>query len=135
MSRDDRGTVLLLTLILGLVLILATVVVVDASAAFLARRSLSSQADGAALHAAQSVDYAAFYAGDGDLLPLADVERAAEEYVATHFPGTFVSGVTSDGHTVTVTLHKPLRLPLAPPGHAGTVTVTATATARLLRHR
>ena len=131
MSRDDDGSVLLLTVFLGLVAILATAVVVDASAAFLARRNLASQADGAALHAAQEVDLDAFYAGEGDLLPLADAEETVEEYVAAHFPGTSVAAVTTDGTTVTVVLERHLDLPLAPPGYAGGVTVTADATARL----
>lgn len=133
MREDERGSVLLLTIFLGLVLVLATVVVVDASAAFLARRHLSSQADGAALHAAQSVDYAAFYAGDGDVLPLGDVETAAAAYLAEHFPGTTLTGVDSDGTTVTVTVAQRLDLPLAPPGYADGVTITASATARLVR--
>ncbi|HWL37243.1 MAG TPA: pilus assembly protein TadG-related protein [Frankiaceae bacterium] len=131
--RSDDGTVLLLTLFLGLVLILATVVVVDASAAFLARRTLASQADGAALRAAQEVDLGAFYTGAGDVLPLADPTRAVEAYVTEHFPGTRVASVETDGTSVTVTLVRPLRLPLAPPGWANDATVTATATARLLR--
>ncbi len=129
--RGDDGSVLLLTIFLGVVAILATAVVVDASAAFLARRSLASQADGAALHAAQHVDLDAFYAGDGTLLPLADAEQAVRDYVATHFPGTEVAGVSTDGTTVTVRLERRLDLPLAPPGYADGVTVTADATARL----
>jgi uncharacterized membrane protein len=130
-ARDD-GTVLLLTLFLGLVLVLATAVVVDASAAFLARRSLAGQADGAALAAAQQVDLTAFYRGDGDLLPLADAQETVDEYVSDNFPGTTVAAVSTDGTTVTVVLARPLPLPLAPPGYAA-VTITAEATARLLR--
>lgn len=134
MRRDDRGTVLLLTVFLGLVLVLLTVVVTDASAAFLARRSLASQADGAALAAAQEVDLAAFYAGSGDVLPLAGARDVVDAYVAAHFPDTAVAAVDTDGTTVTVTLRRPLRLPLALPGW-GDGTVTASATARLVRHR
>lgn len=133
MRRRDDGTVLLLTIFLGLVLVLATVVVVDASAAFLARRTLASQADGAALAAAQEVDLGAFYAGSGDLLPLADPTDTVTAYVTEHFPGTRVTDVETDGTTVTVTLERPLRLPLALPGWSNDATVTATATARLLR--
>lgn len=134
MRRDERGTVLLLTVFLGFVLVVLTAVVVDASAAFLARRSLSSAADGAALHAAQEVDLDAYYAGSGALLPLADPRDAVEDYVATHVPGAAVVDVATDGTTVTVTLATRVDLPLRPPGYAATVTVTATATARLLRH-
>lgn len=134
MNDRERGTVLLLTTFLGLVLVALTIVVTDASAAFLAHRTLSSQADGAALAAAQEVDFAAFYDGTGDLLPLAGARETVQDYVTTHFPGTTVAGVTTDGTTVTVTLERPLHLPLALPGWTGH-TVTATATARLLRHR
>ena len=133
MRRDEDGTVLLLTLVLSLVLVLATAVVVDASAVFLAHRDLASQADGAALAAAQAVDYEAFYAGEGDVLPLGDVRDVAAAYVAAHFPATTLAAVTTDGETVTVTLERRLALPLAPPGYADGVTVSAAATARLRR--
>lgn len=133
MRDRERGTVLLLTLFLGLVLVLMTVVVVDASAAFLARRSLASAADGAALHAAQEVDLDTYYAGHGDVLPLADPRDVVADYVATHFPDTTVVSATTDGTTVTVVLSRRLALPLAPPGYADGVTVTAEATARLQR--
>ena len=70
--RGDGGQLLLLTAFLAVVLVLLVAVVVDASAAFLLRRSLASQADGAALAAAQRVDLGAYYASDGgDVLPLA----------------------------------------------------------------
>ncbi|HVF20868.1 MAG TPA: pilus assembly protein TadG-related protein [Mycobacteriales bacterium] len=131
--RGEDGTVLLLTTFLGIVLVLFVVVVVDASAAFLARRSLAGAADGAAIAAAQHVDWDAYYAGNGDLLPLADAEAAVAAYVDAHYPGTDVVAVDSDGETVTVHLARPLRLPLAPPGFARDLTVTAEATARLAR--
>lgn len=128
----DRGSVLLLTVFLGLVLAGVVAVVVDASAVFLAHRALASQADGAALAAAQEVDLDAFYAGDGDVLPLAGAADVVSRYVADH-PGTAVVDVRTDGTTVTVVLERHVPLPLAPPGYRDGVTVTARASARLVR--
>lgn len=132
--RGDDGQLLILTAFLAFVLILLVVVVVDVSAAFLVRRELASQADGAALAAAQRVDLAAYYAGEGsDVLPLADVDDTVRDYVAANFPGTAVKDVrlTDGGTAVSVTLRTRLDLPLAPPGFADGVDVTAAATARL----
>ena len=53
---DDEGTVLLLTLGLSVVLLLLVAVVVDVSAVVLAKRGVSSVADGAAVAAAQQPD-------------------------------------------------------------------------------
>jgi uncharacterized membrane protein len=132
--RGDDGQLLILIAFFGVVLILFVAVVVDVSAAFLARRGLASEADGAALAAAQSVDKPAFYAGNaGDVLPLGDVAQAVDDYVAANFPDTEVVAVdlVDAGTSVTVTLRKHLPLPLAPPGYDDGVDVTATATARL----
>ncbi|HEV2890564.1 MAG TPA: pilus assembly protein TadG-related protein [Frankiaceae bacterium] len=132
--RGEDGQLLVLTAFLGVVLILLVAVVVDVSAAFLARRNLSSQADGAALAAAQSLDLDAYYAGEGgDLLPLGDVDEAVRDYVAANFPGTTVEDVdlVDGGTAVSVTLSTHLDLPLSPPGFEGGIDVTAGATARL----
>jgi Flp pilus assembly protein TadG len=133
--QGDDGQLLILIAFFAVVLILFVAVVVDVSAAFLARRGLASQADGAALNAAQSLDLDAFYAGrttDG-LLPLGDVEQAVNDYVSANFPDTEVVAVDlTDGDTaVEVTLRRHLALPLSPPGYEGGVDVTAAATARL----
>jgi len=132
--RGDDGQLLILIAFFGVVLILFVAVIVDASAAFLARRSLSSQADGAALAAAQNLDLDAFYNGPGgESLPLADVGGTVRDYVDANFPGTEVLDVhlTSDGTAVSLTLRKHVRLPLSPPGYEDGVDVTASATARL----
>ena len=134
MTRDEDGQLLILTAFLGVVLILLVAVVVDVSAAFLARRGLASQADGAALAAAQSVDLDAFYAGEGgDVLPLGDVDEVVRDYVAANFPDTTVEDVdlTDGGTAVTVTLRRHVDLPLSPPGFENGIDVTADATARL----
>jgi uncharacterized membrane protein len=132
--RGDDGQLLILVAFFAVVLIFFVAVVVDVSAAFLTRRSLSGQADGAALAAAQSLDDPAFYAErGGTVLPLGDVADVVDTYVATNFPGTeVVSAVLVDGDTaVTVTLRRHLALPLSPPGYEGGIDVTADATARL----
>jgi hypothetical protein len=72
--RDDDGQLTLL--VVGYVAIATVLIVVgiDVSKVFLARRALASVADSAALSAAQSLDRAAIYAGEGggcgDLLPI-----------------------------------------------------------------
>lgn len=122
---------LVLTAFFVAVLVLLVAVVVDASAAFLARRGLAGTADGAALAAAQAVDLTAFYGGSGgDLLPLGDVERAVADYVTD--PATEVVAVdVENGTTVVVTLRRHVALPLSPPGYGGGIDVTARARARL----
>jgi Flp pilus assembly protein TadG len=130
----EDGQLLILTAFLGVVLILLVAVVVDVSAAFLARRGLASQADGAALAAAQSVDLPAFYRGEGgDLLPLADADDVVRDYVAANFPDTEIAAVdlVNGGTAVAVTLRRHVDLPLSPPGWEGGIDVTAGATARL----
>lgn len=83
--RIDDGS--LTVLVIGFTFILAVLVVVgvDVSKVFLARRSLSSVADAAALAAAQSADRAAIYAGAagcGGVLPL-DPAAAAQQVDAS----------------------------------------------------
>jgi len=73
-SRSDEGTVLFLTLGLSVILLLVVAVVVDVSAVILAKRGVSSAADGAALAAARS-----------------HAENATREYDETgHKPERFV---------------------------------------------
>jgi len=124
--HDEDGQVLILTVFLAVVLVGLVAVVVDASAAFLARRSLAGTADGAALAAAQEIDLPAYYrTGDLDL-------AGATETVATYVgDSATVDAVDVTGDTVTVTLRRHLALPLSPPGYAAGIDVTAAATARL----
>lgn len=83
--RADDGS--LTVLVIGFTFILAVLIVVgiDVSKVFLARRSLSSVADAAALAAAQAADRAAIYAGAagcGGVLPL-DPTTAAQQVDAS----------------------------------------------------
>jgi hypothetical protein len=117
--------------------------VVNASAAFLVRRSLSSWADGAAVVAAQSVAEEAVYGGEmGDVLPLseASARESVVGFVGRHglagrFPAFRVDGVAvrPDG-AVTVTLSTRMPLVLVNdvvPGRSVPVAATATALAPL----
>ena len=84
-GRGENGQ--LTVLVIGFTFILAVLVVVgvDVSKVFLARRSLSSVADAAALAAAQSADRAAIYAGAatcGGVLPL-DASVATQQVDAS----------------------------------------------------
>ena len=138
-EAPDRGTVLLLTLgyaALGLALVLAGI---DASAVFLARRALSSLADGAAVAGAQGADERGLYRGElGDTLPLdpTAVAQAVSDYVAardaaTSYPGLAIAEAGTDGTTVTVTLAEDKPLPfLGPLGELGVVHLVVTARAR-----
>jgi uncharacterized membrane protein len=132
--RDEEGTILLLTLGCVVVALLLVVVVVDASAVFLARRSLAADADGASLAAAQSVSGPEVYAhGAGARLPLGEVQSAVARY------GGNGAGLTSSvehgegGDTVVVTGRRQVKLPFVGVLGIGTVTVTATSRASSVR--
>ena len=117
-SRDDRGSVLLLGVAWVVVCLLAVVVLVDASAAFLQRRQLVALADGAALAGAQAIDLDAYYADGASsatrlepgLVPVrvrSHLARAGADGV----DGLTLEAVSSDGREVRVRLSAPLRLP------------------------
>jgi len=129
-------------LVLGLVVLagLFVVVVVDASALFLARRDLLSAADGAALAGAQAVDEAAVYRdGVHGSLPLDPkrVQLAVDDYLSSSGVAEEVGGlqvqVATDGTTVRVELVAVVRLPVVnsvTPGAGDGVDVAASASAR-----
>ena len=86
---EDDGSVLLLVMGLAVVLFALVAVVVDVSAVVLAKRSLSSSADGAAIAAAQQIDPVAAAAGLGERIPLDPglVADAVATYQADELPG------------------------------------------------
>ena len=151
LSHADRDEGSLTLLVVGYAGILALLVVVgvDVSKVFLAHRALSSVADEAALQAAQSIDRAAVYAGDGggcgDLLPLdsgaasaaaagtvdGDMTDLRHTFAVVAVPEASVSGGAVTVHLsgdVAVPFGRALALLL--PGHSdGRVHVDATATA------
>jgi hypothetical protein len=133
-QRNDDGTILLLVVGLTAVLLAAVALVVNVSAVILAKRSLASAADGAAVSAAQALDTHAFYAtGLTGGVPLDPAEAAARVAAyradaAASQPGLQMS-VQVDGRTAVVRASRTLTLPLGILS-TGPVTVEAVARAR-----
>ena len=116
--------------------LILVVVVVDASAVFLARRSLASATDGASLAAAQSVSRQSIYLkGAGAWLPLGEVEAAVAQYEGDDHPSDLSASVAHEttGDTVVVTGRRAVRLPFSSFLGIGRVTVTATSRASSVR--
>jgi Flp pilus assembly protein TadG len=119
--EGDSGQLLLLVLAYFTIACALVGVAVDASAYFLAQRSLSATADGAALAAAQSVDERSVYGSDRGLaaLPLSatGVGRSVQRYLVdddayARFPD-LVPASSTDGVTVTVRLRVSVPLPFS----------------------
>jgi uncharacterized membrane protein len=131
----DGGTILMLTLGFLLVAVMLAIVVTDVSAVYLARRSVASAADGAALAAAQRLDEQAIYTGSAtskDQLPLADVLTTVADYQATADPSgaTQLTASLPDPTTVEVQGSRVVTLPLVGFLGIGPVTVTAASDAQ-----
>lgn len=132
-GRDD-GSILVLSLGFIVICILALAVVVDASAIFLARRSLQAQADAAALAGAQAIDLDAYYANGASgrirLDPFA-VRTAVERQLRRDPADGRLTGVTVRDDVVTVEMTARVRPPfsgwLTPTGAYG-IDVAAGAT-------
>lgn len=135
-SADERGQTAMLIIGFTLVIAMAVVVVVDASAAFLRRQALSSLADGAALAAADGLQGEQVYEGGLDDRAHVDPEVArmlVASYLSSvgagaRYPGLSYS-VDTTGERVVVRVAAPLDLPLRLPGVAGATRVGATAAA------
>jgi uncharacterized membrane protein len=137
-KRDERGQVTLLIIGFASILLMAIVVVIDASAAYLQRQGLDNLADGAALYGAD-LGSAGIYEKGLDAGRLTQQEAAVEAAVRDYlvrsgapatYPGIDV-GVRVDpvNRSVTVRLSAPLELPLRIPGSPSSPTVAATSTA------
>lgn len=121
--RSDRGSVLVLGLGAVVVCLLALVVGVDASAAFLQRRALVALADASAIAGAQGIDLDTYYregaSASTGLDSRAVVHRVASFLAATHastdagsgMEGLRLEQVSMDDRTVVVRISAPLRLP------------------------
>ncbi|WP_246855619.1 TadE/TadG family type IV pilus assembly protein [Nocardioides xinjiangensis] len=136
--RDECGQVTLLIIGFAGILLMAIVVVIDASAAYLQRQGLDNLADGAALYGADLGSAGVYEQGlDGVRLTQqeAAVEVAVREYLAradaaTKYPGIHVAvRVDPVGRSVTVLLRAPLDLPLTILGSPGNPVVGASSTA------
>lgn len=126
-------------MIIGYLLVagLAVGVIVNASNAFLQRRSLASWADGAVLAAAQSVDHRQLYDARGSAtLPLSEAaaREAVSGYITRHgvsdrFVEFQVVAVAVDGRTGRVTVRFNASVPLVMMGDLAATPITADASA------
>ena len=127
--RDERGQSAVLLIGLASFLLLAIVVVVDASAAFLQRQGLDTVADGAALAGADagSRNLDSIYSSGVGSQPRLDqaealARAAVEDYLnrtgaRTDYPGlSYDVGFDPTDNSVVVQVRAPLELPLTIPG-------------------
>jgi hypothetical protein len=122
---DERGSIT--PLIVGFMLVVTVLVgvVVDASAAFLARQRLDSIADAAALAATEGLAGESAYVGGLDdrarIDPVTATRYAAASILAAHgLPGLAFEVHTGE-RVVEVDVRAPLRLPIPVPGISGSV--------------
>ena len=135
---DEQGQVTLLVIGFAAILVMAIVMVVDASAAYLQRQGLDNLADGAALHGADLGSAGVYAEGlpEDRLLQQSDaVREAVRDYLRAagadrRFPGIDVAvAVNAVDRSVTVTLRAPLDLPLMLPDWSTSPVVGASSTA------
>jgi len=131
MRRSEAGTVTVMSIGFLILLGLLTVVVVDASAAFLQRQELNNLADGAALRATDGLDEAAFYEQRQVVLDRSLVQSLVEQHIAGQ--GVRLSVLEIDADRVHLRLERPMNLPLVPPGRRSRTVVVADADAWLRR--
>ena len=141
-KRDDSGQLLLLVLVYAVIAAALVMVVTDVSKVYLARRSLASAADGAALAAAQAIDRGAFYrdgaTGELRLDPESAGDAVASYVRRNELPARYAGFsydspvVTDNGRTVSVRIHCRVVLPFtgAFTGGQRSINVDATASAR-----
>ena len=142
--RSDEGSVLVLGLGAVVVCLLALVIGVDASAAFLQRRALVALADASAIAGAQGIDLAVYYREGASAATGLDARAVTERVTsflsttgAAHrsgVEGATVEGlrleqVSMDDRTVVVRLSAPLRLPFL--SALGDQAITVESRARL----
>lgn len=143
---DDEGSVLLLGIGWLAACLLAMVVMIDVSAAFLQRQHLQALADSAALAGAQGIDLASYYehgASASTRLDGGAVAYRVSEHVRRALEGGQAGGTaerptarlieaSTDGDTVLVGLTAPIALPILP-GAISIVLpeIVVTSTARL----
>ena len=128
-SAHERGSVTVMTLGYLLLVGLLTVVVVDASVAFLHRLNLNNLADGAALAAADGLDDRGFYVARIGVLNADDVTAGVRECLRGEDVRVVAVSVTAD--RVRIRLEQDLELPLVPPGWTKGSVITAEANAQI----
>lgn len=140
--REERGQTMLLIVGLAVVLMTAIAVVVDATAAFLQRQELMTEADGAALAGADAGSrnepdlYTDGLAGSRrldlrwELARAAVADHLAATRAAADHPGLRWTVTMADGgDSVVVRVRAPLELPIGFPGAPTTAPISATAAA------
>ena len=132
--RRDEGSVLLLVIGFAGIMLVMVAVVADVSAVVLAKRSVATAADGAAVSAAQALDLDAVYdRGLGEQLPLSTGDAGArvaayEAQARGQQPGLRLV-LRLEERTAVVTGSRTVRLPFRLPG-TGPVRVSAGARSR-----
>jgi len=129
--RTEAGTVTVMSIGFLILLGLLTVVVVNASAAFLQRQELNNLADGAALRATDGLDEAAFYERRLVVLDRSVVQSLVEQHIAGH--GVRLTTLEIEADRAHLRLERPMDLPLVPPGWRSRTVVVADADAWLRR--
>jgi uncharacterized membrane protein len=129
--HSESGTVTVMSIGFLILLGLLTVVVVNASAAFLQRQELNNLADGAALSATDGLDDAEFYQWRHVVLS----EKAARVRVTDVLAGSGARLAMLEvvGDHVSLRLERSMELPLVPPGWRNQTVVVAEADAWLRR--
>lgn len=139
---DESGSVLLLILGFGIVVLALAFVVASISALHIERKQLLAAADAAALDAASLLDEERFLAENAQdfLISPDQVTARVEDYLASFGPAiglddprVVAASVGEDGRTVTLTLSGRADLPLVPaiiPGIADALRVEVTSVAR-----
>lgn len=141
LTRDERGSTLLLTIFycfLGLSIVL---VVVSATTLYLERKRLFTVADGAALAAAEAWALESVQV-DGDRLSIelddTEVRRAAADYLGQAASDLddveLVRAASDDGRSATVTLRSVWRAPIHTELVPLAVPIEVTVTARSVFH-
>lgn len=143
-TRGERGQVTVMIIGFATILVMAVVVVVDASAAFLQRQALGNLADGAALHGADLGSTGVYENGLPDdrlVQQEASVRAAVADYLdrtraARRYPGiTATVSVDRAAGRVAVRLTAPIELPLHLPGTPASAEVSATSSAAVMVRR
>ncbi|AWB92988.1 pilus assembly protein TadG-related protein [Aeromicrobium chenweiae] len=128
MRRED-GQITVMTIGFLVFIGLLAAVVINASAAFLARQELDNVADGAALAAADGLSRDTFYRRGEVILDDAEARRLVSRYVTGD--GIRIVRVSTDDEEVHVRLERSIDLALKPPGFTSRTTIVSEATAQL----
>ncbi|MET0450029.1 MAG: pilus assembly protein TadG-related protein [Aeromicrobium sp.] len=128
-SRDERGSVTVMTIGFLVFIGLLAVVVINSSAAFLERQRLDNLADGAALAAADGLSRETFYGRGEVTLDAGQARQLVGDYVTG--AGIRIVEVRTDDDQVHIRLERSIGLALRPPGWDSRTVIVAEATAQL----